>query len=189
MPLTPITLRDHPDEPSHSGVNNYHTEINNYRDKDLFNFFEPDAFSLSHLIKRETNKIAAIYIYTTRQNVIMTVVDLNSRKGWLHTIHQKRSFLMATLACFSPGQFKFRGKRKTSPHAVSITTKKLLKMLVDQGFTHLRLVFRGTGSNRETILKTFLGSKYKRYRLPILSVTDVTLSPHNGCRPKNRQRR
>lgn len=139
--------------------------------------------------KSQVNKIAIIYVYVTRQNVIMTLVDLKTRKGWLHTVNQKRSFLIKTLACVSSGQCGFRGKRKTAPFAVNLTTKKLLKMVVDLGYTHLRLVFRGNGINRETILKTFLGSRYKRQRIPILSVTDVTLAPHNGCRPKNRKRR
>ncbi len=139
--------------------------------------------------KTTTRKIAVVYVYITKQNVIMTLVELKTRKGWLYTVNQKRRLLMKTLACISSGQFGFRGKRKTAPFAVNMITKKLLKMVVDLGYTHLRLVFRGNGINRETILKTFLRSRYKRQRVPILSVTDVTLSPHNGCRPKNRKSR
>ncbi len=138
---------------------------------------------------RFMNKIAVVYIYVTRQNVIMTLVDFKTRKSWLRTINRKRSFLIQTLRCVSSGQSGFRGKRKTAPFAVNMTTKKLLKILIDLDYTHLRLVFRGNGFNRETILKTFISSRYKRQRLPILSVTDVTLAPHNGCRPKNRKRR
>ena len=143
---------------------------------------------LERVIRPRVN-IAVVYVYVTRQNVILTLVQLKTRKGWLDTIDRKRSFLVRTVACVSSGQCGFRGKRKTAPFAINLTTKKLLKSASDLGYTHLRLVLRGNGYNRETILKTFLRAKTKQHRIPILSVTDVTLAPHNGCRPKNRKRR
>ncbi len=153
--------------------------------------FVPQPFKSNLLARfgKTTSKIAVVYVYVTRQNVILTLVDLKSRKGWLDTIDRKRSFLVRTVACVSSGQCGFRGKRKTAPFAINLTTKKLLKSASDLGYTHLRLVLRGNGYNRETILKTFLRAKTKQHRIPILSVTDVTLAPHNGCRPKNRKRR
>ena len=151
--------------------------------------FKSNALARLYRTRKTSSKIAVVYVYVTRQNVILTLVDLKSRRGWLDTIDRRRSFLVQTMGSASSGQCGFRGKRKTAPFAINLTTKKLLRSALDLGYTHLRLVIKGNGYNRETILKTFLRARTKQQRIPILSLTDVTLAPYNGCRPKNRKRR
>ena len=83
----------------------------------------------------------------------------------------------------SAGHAGFKGSRKSTPYAARLAGQNAAKSAVDIGVLEVDVFIKGPGPGRESALRAIGASGLK-----VLSITDVTPIPHNGCRaPKKRR--
>ena len=120
--------------------------------------------------KKKIKKVDAFgvaHIKSTFNNTIITVTD---KKG-------------ETLAWSSSGTVGFKGSRKSTPFAAQLAAESAAKKALEFGMKRVDVFVKGPGSGRETAIRTLQANG-----LEVVSITDVTPQPHNGCRPKKRRR-
>ncbi len=107
------------------------------------------------------------HILATFNNTIVTLTDpLGNVVSWA-----------------SAGQNGFRGSRKSTPYAAQITAEQAARRAVDNGMRQVDVFVKGPGSGRESAVRSLQSAG-----LTVLSITDITPIPHNGCRPPKRRR-
>jgi small subunit ribosomal protein S11 len=87
------------------------------------------------------------------------------------------------VAWSSAGQNGFRGSRKSTPYAAQITAEQAARRAMDNGMRQVDVFVKGPGAGRESAVRSLQVAG-----LTVLSITDVTPIPHNGCRPPKRRR-
>ncbi len=87
------------------------------------------------------------------------------------------------VAWSSAGQNGFRGSRKSTPYAAQITAEQAARRAMDNGMRQVDVFVKGPGAGRESAIRSLQVAG-----LTVLSITDVTPIPHNGCRPPKRRR-
>src|SRR5690606_6092409 len=77
----------------------------------------------------------------------------------------------------------FKGSRKSTPFAAQVAADAAGRAAQDCGIKNLEVQIKGPGPGRESSVRALnaLGIK-------ILSISDVTPIPHNGCRPPKKRR-
>jgi len=108
-----------------------------------------------------------IYVQSTFNNTIITVTD---RQG-------------NVLTWGSSGTAGFKGSRKSTPYAAQLAAQETGKRAVDMGMREADLFVKGPGPGREAAIRSLQAAG-----LQVLSITDVTPVPHNGCRPPKKRR-
>ena len=108
-----------------------------------------------------------IYVQSTFNNTIITVTD---RQG-------------NALTWGSSGTAGFKGSRKSTPYAAQLAAQETGKRAVDMGMREADLFVKGPGPGREAAIRSLQAAG-----LQVLSITDVTPVPHNGCRPPKKRR-
>ncbi len=104
-----------------------------------------------------------VYITAGMNNTIITVTDSEGN----------------TLFTASSGSAGFKGSRKSTPYAATVTTETVLKRAANDFSMRKAVVFmKGIGPGREAALRAIKGSS-----VDIDSIIDVTPIPHNGVRP------
>jgi small subunit ribosomal protein S11 len=83
----------------------------------------------------------------------------------------------------SAGKMGFRGSKKNTPYAAQTAAADCAKVAVDLGVKKIDVFVKGPGSGRESAIRTLQASG-----LDVLSITDITPLPHNGCRPPKARR-
>ena len=83
----------------------------------------------------------------------------------------------------SAGKMGFRGSKKNTPYAAQMASADCAKVAVDAGMKKVDVFIKGPGSGRDSAIRTLQTSG-----LEVLSITDITPLPHNGCRPPKRRR-
>lgn len=83
----------------------------------------------------------------------------------------------------SAGKMGFRGSKKNTPYAAQTAAADCAKVAVDLGMKKVDVFVKGPGSGRESAIRTLQASG-----LDVLSITDITPLPHNGCRPPKARR-
>lgn len=81
------------------------------------------------------------------------------------------------LAWASAGALGFKGAKKATPYAASRVVETVLEKVKKSGMESVTIYVKGIGSGRESAVRTLANT------LSVLSVSDVTPLPHNGCRP------
>ena len=119
-------------------------------------------------LKIARNKRGNIYIYTSHNNIIATLTDVDGN----------------TLYWISAGKLGFKGKTKATPFASSKVITLLCQVAKKIGINQVDTFVNGVGSGRKSALKT-LGAQ----ELDLLSLKDVTPIPHNGCMPRKPKRK
>jgi len=89
----------------------------------------------------------------------------------------------AVLAWSSAGQVGFKGSRKSTPFAAQMAAEAAGRRAMEHGMKKIDVFVKGPGSGRETAIRS-LGA----VGLEVGTISDVTPSPHNGCRPPKRRR-
>ena len=117
-------------------------------------------------VKRTFSKGLA-HIHATFNNTIVTITD---EKG-------------NAIAWSSAGAIGYKGARKGTPFAAQNAAEQAAKAAVDQGLKTVDVFVKGTGSGRDTAIRSLEVAGLK-----VLSITDTTPIPHNGCRPPKRPR-
>lgn len=78
----------------------------------------------------------------------------------------------------------YRGSRKSTPYAAGEAAAKAAQTAVDNyGMKSVHVRVKGPGPGRESAVRALNTAGLK-----ILSITDDTGVPHNGCRPPKRRR-
>jgi small subunit ribosomal protein S11 len=107
------------------------------------------------------------HILATFNNTIVTLTDPQGN----------------VVAWASAGQTGFRGSRKSTPYAAQITAEQAARRAMDHGMRQVDVFVKGPGSGRESAIRSLQSAG-----LTVLSITDITPIPHNGCRPPKRRR-
>ncbi len=120
--------------------------------------------------KRKTKKTVVdgiAHIHASFNNTIITITD---RQG-------------NALSWATSGGCGFRGSRKSTPFAAQVASEKAGRAAQDYGLKNLDVMVKGPGPGRESAVRALDACGYK-----VMSITDVTPIPHNGCRPPKKRR-
>ncbi len=107
------------------------------------------------------------HIHASFNNTIVTITD---RQG-------------NALSWASTGSSGFKGSRKSTPFAAQIAAEQAGRAAQECGVKNLEVRIKGPGPGRESAVRALNAVGFK-----ILSISDVTPVPHNGCRPPKRRR-
>ena len=107
------------------------------------------------------------YIKSTFNNTIVTISDKEGN----------------AISWASAGTLGFKGSKKSTPFAAGIAAEKAGKVAFDYGMRKVDVVVKGVGPGRETAIRSL-----QTAGLEVVTITDVTPIPHNGCRPPKRPR-
>ena len=87
------------------------------------------------------------------------------------------------LSWASAGAVNFKGSRKGTPFAAQVAAEKASRTAQEHGLKRVDVQIMGPGSGRETAVRSLQASG-----LEVMSISDRTPVPHNGCRPPKRRR-
>lgn len=122
-------------------------------------------------MKKNKQKISInrgrMYVQASFNNTLITITDSEGN---------------AAVAA-SAGSMGFKGARKSTPYAGQVAAKKAIEKAKILGLKTIDIFVSGVGSGRDASIRALHGSG-----LEILSITDITPIPHNGCRPKKMRR-
>ena len=107
------------------------------------------------------------HIHSTFNNTITTITD---KEG--HAI-----------SWASSGALGYKGSKKSTPFAAGVAAEAAGKAAYDLGMRKIEVSVKGLGPGRETAIRSL-----QTAGLEIVSISDVTPMPHNGCRPPKRPR-
>ena len=117
-------------------------------------------------VKRNFTRGVA-HIHSTFNNTIVAISDTSGN----------------VIAWSSAGALGYKGAKKSTPFAAQLAAQTAGKSAFDQGLRQIDVDVKGPGPGRESAVRA-LGT----VGLQILSITDTTPIPHNGCRPAKRPR-
>lgn len=118
-------------------------------------------------IKRKNMPKGQVYIKSTYNNTIVTLTDLNGN----------------VVAWSSAGLLGFKGAKKATPYAATTIVGSLLEKIKKIGLREVEVFVKGIGSGRESAVRAIAANS-----IDIVSITDTTPIPHNGCRPPKPRR-
>lgn len=107
------------------------------------------------------------FIRATFNNTIVTLTDPNGN----------------VIAWSSAGANGFKGSRKSTPFAAQMTAEAAARRAQEHGLRQVDVFVKGPGSGREMAIRSLQASGVQ-----VVSITDTTPIPHNGCRPPKRRR-
>lgn len=116
---------------------------------------------------KKTVTEAIAHVHASFNNTIITITDLQGN----------------ALSWASSGGAGFKGSRKSTPFAAQIAAEKAGKVAQEHGVKTLAVRVQGPGPGRDSSVRAL-----NALGLKILSISDVTPIPHNGCRPPKRRR-
>ena len=116
---------------------------------------------------KNTYVTGVVHIQSTFNNTIVTITNLTGD----------------TVAWASAGSSGFKGARKSTPFAAQTAAEKAALDAIGTGMKNVDILVKGQGSGRESAIRAIEGAGFG-----ILSITDITPVPHNGCRPPKRRR-
>jgi len=88
-----------------------------------------------------------------------------------------------TLFTGSAGKAGFKGSRKSTPYAATKAAEAVGAKAVSAGMQEVAVSVKGPGMGRIASIKAL-----KTVGLKVVSISDTTPIPHNGCRPKKKRR-
>jgi len=89
----------------------------------------------------------------------------------------------ATVTWASCGSVGFKGAKRSTSFAAQTAGQRAAQLAVEKGVSAIRVLVKGLGAGRMTSIKGLqMGG------LNVVSITDTTPIPHNGCRPKKARR-
>ena len=109
-----------------------------------------------------------VHIHASFNNTIITVTD---RQG-------------NTLCWASSGTSGFKGSRKSTPFAAQLAAQNVAGTArSDFNMREVDVYVKGPGPGRESSSRSLQAGG-----LQVVSITDITPIPHNGCRPPKKRR-
>ena len=116
-----------------------------------------------------------------RKNVPYGVAQIKS--SFNNTIVSITDMEGNVLAWASAGNVGFKGSRKSTPFAAQLAAEACARRAMEHGVLKVEVLVKGPGSGRETAIRSLQAAG-----LEVGGISDVTPSPHNGCRPPKRRR-
>ena len=83
----------------------------------------------------------------------------------------------------SGGRCGFKGSRKSTAYAGTVVSQEACKAALGHGLHEVEILVQGPGSGRESAVRALQSSG-----LEVTGIKDITMIPHNGCRPPKRRR-
>jgi len=83
----------------------------------------------------------------------------------------------------SAGKMGFRGSKKNTPYAAQLAAEDCSKVAHEAGLRKVKVYVKGPGNGRESAIRSIHNSG-----IEVTEISDVTPTPHNGCRPPKRRR-
>jgi len=88
-----------------------------------------------------------------------------------------------TICGGSAGAAGFKGTKKSTPFAAAKAAEQVAEKALKLGVKEVAVLVKGPGSGRDAAIKAL-----KNTGLGVISITDITPIPHDGCRPRKRRR-
>ena len=110
---------------------------------------------------------AVAHIHSTYNNTIVTISDKDGN----------------AISWSSAGRIGYKGSKKKTPFAAGLTAEAAATAAKEQGVVKVDVYVKGLGPGRENAIRSIQAAG-----LEIISITDETPVPHNGCRPPKRPR-
>lgn len=110
---------------------------------------------------------AKINILATFNNTVVSVSDIDGN----------------VLLQESAGSSGFKGARKSTPYAATVTTEKAVLKAKQLGVKEVEIYIKGPGAGRDAALRAIRAANLK-----IALIADVTPIPHNGVKPRKPRR-
>ena len=107
------------------------------------------------------------FVQSTFNNTIVTLTDPQGN----------------VLSWGSAGGQGFKGSRKSTPYAAQVTSEVAARRASEHGLRQVEVFVKGPGSGREAAIRSLQANG-----IQVLSISDVTPIPHNGCRAPKRRR-
>lgn len=120
--------------------------------------------------KKRTVKVDAVgeaHINASFNNIIVTLTNMKGQ----------------TIAWSSAGKMGFRGSKKNTPYAATVTANDCARVAYEAGLRKVKVFIKGPGGGRETAIRALHSNK-----IEIMEIMDITPMPHNGCRPPKKRR-
>lgn len=116
---------------------------------------------------RKIVPLAHAYITATYNNTMITITEPGGN----------------VLAWASAGANGFKGTRKSTPYAATVTAEKAVEKITPYGVERLKVFVKGVGTGREQAVRGLHAAG-----LELEAIFDITPMPHNGCRKKKARR-
>ncbi|MBU0578266.1 30S ribosomal protein S11 [Patescibacteria group bacterium] len=120
----------------------------------------------SKKVKRNVPE-ANVYVIASYNNTLMTLTEPNGN----------------VIAQASAGSCGFKGSRKSTPYAATVTAEKLMAKGAAYDVKKVKIFIKGVGTGREQAVRGLQAAG-----LELDAIFDITPAPHNGCRKKKRRR-
>ena len=116
---------------------------------------------------RKTLSTGQVHIFATFNNTIISVTDPDGN----------------VVTWGSAGSAGFKGSRKSTPFAARLAAEQAIKAAQAMGLQEVEVFVKGPGPGRESAIRAI-----QTLGLRVLSISDITPVPHNGCRPPKKRR-
>jgi small subunit ribosomal protein S11 len=114
-------------------------------------------------------KTGVAYITSSFNNTIITLADTEG-----NVLVQK-----------TPANEGFKGSKKSTAFAATKAAKDAADVAIKKyGLAEVKAIIKGPGAGRNAAVKGLDSAGLK-----VISLTDVTPVPHNGCRPRKKPRK
>jgi small subunit ribosomal protein S11 len=117
--------------------------------------------------RRHVDAEGVAHIKATFNNTLVTITDQSGN----------------VVAWGSSGKAGFKGSKKSTPFAATVTAEQVAREAVNLGVRRVHVRVQGPGSGRESAIQALAAAG-----LQVRSIRDVTPIPHNGCRPPKKRR-
>jgi small subunit ribosomal protein S11 len=117
--------------------------------------------------KVKVDPMGQVHIRATFNNIIISVTNVDGQ----------------VISWSSAGKMGFRGSKKNTPYAAQVSSLDCAKVAYDAGLRKVDVFVKGPGSGRDSAIRNL-----QTVGIEVLSITDITPMPHNGCRPPKRRR-
>ncbi len=107
------------------------------------------------------------YIKASYNNTIVTLTDQNGN----------------VLCWATAGANGFKGPKKATPYAAQVIVKDAVEKSKPYGLKSVQVIVKGVGPGRDSAVRSLNANG-----LSVVSITDMTPIPHNGCRPRKPRR-
>lgn len=121
-------------------------------------------------VRRERKNVphGQVHIHASFNNTIVTITDVQG----------------STLCWASSGSAGFKGSRKSTPFAAQLAAQSAAQTARSEySVREVDVFVKGPGPGRESSIRSLQAAG-----LTVLSITDITPLPHNGCRPPKKRR-
>jgi small subunit ribosomal protein S11 len=131
---------------------------------------DPNDMEKPKIVKAKGSKnifTGIAHISATFNNTIVSITDMNGNViGWS-----------------SAGKCGFRGSKKSTAYVAQVVAQDASRQAMGHGLKEISVRVKGPGTGRESAIRAL-----QAIGLEVTSITDVTPTPHNGCRPRKQRR-